>query len=69
MDTNINYMNENLCPGNIYLSLSKAFDNLYYDILLSKLNYYGLHLIKSYISGRCQYVLLGDVKSSTNAVL
>ena len=35
--------------------------------------YYGLpsnalQLIKSYISGRCQYVQLGDVKSSTHAV-
>ena len=61
MDRNINYMNENLCPVNIYLDLSKAFDTLIYDILLFKLKYYGLQsnalqLIKSYISGRCQYV-------------
>ena len=74
MDRNINYMNENNCPVNIYLDLSKAFDSLYHDILLSKLKYYGLQwkalqLIKSYISGRCQYVQLGDVKSSTLAVV
>ena len=74
MDRNINYMNENHCPVNIYLDLSKAFDSLYHDILLSKLKYYGLQwkalqLIKSYISGRCQYVQLGDVKSSTHAVV
>ena len=61
-------MNENHCPVNIYLDLSKAFDSLYYDILLSKLKHYGLQwkalqLLKSYISGRCQYVQLGDVKS------
>ena len=42
MDGNINYMNENLCPVNIYLDLSNAFDSLNYDILLSKLKYYGL---------------------------
>ena len=36
MDRNINYMNENLCPVNIYLDFSKVFDSLYYDILLSK---------------------------------
>ena len=74
MDRNINNMNENFCPVNIYLDLSKAFDSLIYDILLSKLKYYGLQsnalqLIKSYISGRCQYVQLGDVKSSTHAVV
>ena len=74
MDKNIGYMNENLCPVNIYLDLSKAFDSLIYDILLSKLKYYGLQsnalqLKKSYISGRCQYVQLGDVKSSTHAVV
>ena len=35
-------MNENHCPVNIYLDLSKAFDSLNYDISPSKLNYYGL---------------------------
>ena len=74
MDRNINYMNENHCPVNIYLDFSKAFDSLYYDILLSKLKYYGLQwkalqLLKSYISSRCQYVQLGDVKSSTHTVV
>ena len=59
---------------NIYLDLSKAFDSLYYDILLSNLKYYGLQwnalqLLKRYISGICQYVQLGDVKSSTHAVV
>ena len=67
-------MIENFCPVNICLDLSKAFDSLNYDIFLSKLNYYGLQwntlqLLKSYISGRCQYVQLGDVKSSTHAVV
>ena len=28
MDRNINYMNENLCPVNIYLDLSTAFNSL-----------------------------------------
>ena len=39
-------MNQSLCPVNIYLGLSKglskAFDSLKYDILLSKLRFYGL---------------------------
>ena len=53
MDRNIYCMNQNSCPINIYLDLSKAFDSLKYDILLSKLQYYGLQnkallLLKSY---------------------
>ena len=37
MDRNINCMNQNLCPINIYLDLSNAFDSLKYDISLSKI--------------------------------
>ena len=54
MDRTINYMNENLCPVNIYLT---------YDILLSKLNYYGLQwnalqLLKSYMVDVNMYSLV-----------
>ena len=45
----------------IYIDLSKAFDTLNFDILLYKLQYYGirviaLKLLKSYISNRKQYI-------------
>ena len=69
MDRNIHHMNENCCPINIYLDFSKAFDSLNYDILLSKLAYYGiqpnaLRLLTSYLQDRCQYVQLdNNVKS------
>ena len=54
MDRNINCMNQNFGPINIHLDLSKALDSLKYDILLSKLQYYGLQnkallLLKSYL--------------------
>ena len=68
MDRNVNCMNQNSCPINIYLDLWKAFDSLKYDILLSKLHYYGLNnnalrLLKSYLHGRSQYVQIENVKS------
>ena len=54
MDRNVNCMNQNSCPINIYIDLSKAFDSLKYDIFRSKLHYYGLQnnalrLLKSYL--------------------
>ena len=72
MDRNIHHMNESYCPVNIYLHFSKAFDSLNYDIILSKLTYYGLQqsalrLLTSYLLDRCQYVQLDNVKSSKHS--
>lgn len=57
-------------PISIFLDLSKAFDTLDHDILLEKLSYYGINgvahnLMRSYISGRTQYVEMDHVKSDT----
>ena len=53
----------------LFLDFKKAFDVLNIPILLSKLDHYGLRgpghdLFHSYLTGRHQYVALGEVKSS-----
>ena len=55
-------------PFNLYIDLSKAFDVLNHDILLSKLEFYGLNeltikLIKNYLSNRSQFCQYYDANS------
>jgi Reverse transcriptase (RNA-dependent DNA polymerase)/Endonuclease-reverse transcriptase len=57
----------------IFLDLSKAFDTLDYDILLSKLEFYGIrgmaqHLLHSYLSNRKQYVHYNNMSSGIKYV-
>ena len=54
----------------VFIDLSKAFDTVNHDILLTKLPYNGLEnrylkWFTSYLSNRKQFVLYGDKKSSS----
>ena len=54
-------MDDNHIPGAIYLNLSKAFDTLNFDILPSKLKFYGvvstpLNVLDKYLRNRQQFV-------------
>ena len=56
------------------MDLSKAFDTVNHNILLAKLNHYGIQgtankLFKSYLSNRKQFVQINEHKSSTQNIL
>jgi hypothetical protein len=58
--------------GGIFCDLCKAFDCVSHDILMKKLEFYGITgkfgaLIKSYLIGRYQRVTLGENSSSNSS--
>ena len=57
----------------VFVDLEKAFDTVHHDILCEKLKEYGLrgninNLIKSYLSGRKQYVSINGIDSNVKDV-
>ena len=60
-------------PIILYLDLSKAFDSLLHEILLKKLQYYGIcgaaiNLMASYLKNRKQFVQFKGYKSDMKAI-
>jgi hypothetical protein len=65
-------MNNKLKVGGIFCDLQKAFDYVNHEILLNKLEFYGIEgkfklLIRSYLTGRFQRIILCNRIDSNNS--
>ena len=63
------YMGRSYIAAGVFIDLQKAFDTVNHQILCKKLAYYGfrgksLHLIKSFLSNRKQFVSINGFESS-----
>ena len=61
-------------PCALYIDLSKAFDTLSFDVLISKFRYYGvtdtqLRLLISYLTNRKQYVVFNNQESDITEII
>ena len=70
-DSIFNALNNNKLSISIFLDLKKAFDTVNYEILLSKLEHYGIRntellWFRNYLSNRQQYVHLSNISGKSN---
>jgi hypothetical protein len=68
----LNVMNKRKVVGGIFCDLQKAFDCANHNILITKLEFYGvtgpiLKLIKSYLEGRYQKMILNNNLPNSNS--
>ena len=68
-----NALDNNKFVCGVFLDLQKAFDTVNHEILLTKLEFYGvrgipLQWFKSYLKNRTQYVTINDIPSLTKPV-
>ena len=72
-DRIIQYLDEgNLCIS-IFIDLTKAFDTVDHEILLQKLEHYGIRghandFFRTYLTNRQQYMVINDAKSSLGKI-
>ena len=57
----------------VFVDLSKTFDTVNHEILISKLSYYGIkstyiNWFKSYLTNRKQYITCKDLNSKTQCI-
>ena len=69
----LNNLDKGLVTCSIFLDLAKAFDSVSHDILLRKLEKYGIHgialkMFESYLEQRSQFVNIGDVNSALSLI-
>ncbi len=73
VDNILKYLENGKYVAGIYLDLSKAFDTVDHNILLSKLNHYGIRGLEfqwldSYVSNRKQFTYVNHNQSKLNSI-
>lgn len=68
-----NSLDDKKFAGGLFLDLQKAFDTINHELLLQKLEFYGIRglandLLRSYLSNRSQHVSVGGIRSESRYI-